>query len=43
MGLDFADAMHLYAADGNDAFATFDEDFQRKSKVLPNGIPVVPA
>lgn len=43
MGLDFADALHLFSADGNEAFATFDQDLQRKSKTLSNGIPVVPA
>lgn len=42
-GLDFADAMHLYAATGNDAFVTFDASFRRKSKRLANSVPVIAA
>ncbi|MBX9451339.1 MAG: type II toxin-antitoxin system VapC family toxin [Neoaquamicrobium sediminum] len=42
-GLDFADAMHLYAAAGNDAFATFDTGFRRKSKRLASSVPVIAA
>jgi predicted nucleic-acid-binding protein len=42
-GLDFADAMHLYAAAGNDAFVTFDTGFRRKSKRLANSVPVIAA
>jgi predicted nucleic-acid-binding protein len=39
-GLDFADAMHLFAARDCEAMVTFDEDFIRRSKKISGVIAV---
>jgi predicted nucleic-acid-binding protein len=39
-GLDFADAMHLLAAEGCEAMATFDEDFIKRQKMAESSVPV---
>jgi predicted nucleic-acid-binding protein len=40
-GLDFADAVHLFAAAHCDALCTFDADFRRKAKQLKTAISVI--
>jgi predicted nucleic-acid-binding protein len=39
-GLDFADAMHLYAARDCEALVTFDKEFGRRSRQLDDTVPV---
>jgi predicted nucleic-acid-binding protein len=39
-GLDFADAMHLHAAQACESMITYDEDFIRRSKNIAGTIPV---
>jgi predicted nucleic-acid-binding protein len=40
-GLDFADAIQLFAAEHCDALCTFDSEFRRKAKVLGSPIAVI--
>ena len=40
-GLDFADAMHLRASDGLEAFASFDADLRRAADKIAGTTPVV--
>lgn len=39
-GVEFADAMHLFAIEKADVLLTFDDDFERRAKRLTNNIPV---
>lgn len=39
-GLDFADAMHLFAARGCEAMVTFDAAFIRRSRKIGDSVPV---
>ena len=39
--MDFADAMHLYAAAGCEAMVTYDEDFIRRSRNVAATIAVM--
>ncbi len=39
-GLDFADGMHLFAAEGCEAMITFDEAFVRRSRKIDAGVEV---
>ena len=39
-GVDFADALHVLAANDCDAMLTFDDDFVRRADRIPGGIPV---
>jgi predicted nucleic acid-binding protein len=40
-GLDFADAIHLFAAQHCEALCTFDTDFRRKAKKLSMALAVL--
>lgn len=40
-GMDFADALHLYAANGSQSFLTFDKSLRRKSRRLPDIVSVL--
>jgi predicted nucleic-acid-binding protein len=40
-GMDFADAVHLFAASHCDAFCSFDADFRRRARKIEGAIGVV--
>lgn len=40
LGVEFADAVHLFSAEKSDELLTFDGDFERRSKRVRQSIPV---